>query len=435
MLDIDLVAILDLPNELQGRELQIILSYIRELYLASTALADQNEDTSTLLMKRVKFILMGPGEAGKTTLLHRLIHGKFEGGYGMTDGINMSELVIDDLKISFWDFSGQNIYMNTHLLFFSSDVMYLVIWNPRQHDHHSFISVYLNMIRNYSPSAPVILVTTHAKDTSKITDYTLSIINNQFSSTGKNPGYGPICCYHHVDSQTGIGIQELKRDILKYSLQQPWVVQRVPKIYKKLEIGLKELGNHGRFSLTKNEYLKYCYEVFKIDDESSLHALQLFHNWGIIHVLSLGDIVIEPQKLALVMSSAISYKAEIIYRMGDGKLGLLRHDEIDLVWKEFDESLRPQFLQMFHDYKLAYPLFDSKGQSLQASIVPAMLPDEPLGGGFSPTEEDLKQLYFPVNCKKQASVRLECDYLPVALIPKLQVGMFSLRVSSCCRFD
>jgi hypothetical protein len=128
------------------------------------------------------------------------------------------------------------------------------------------------------------------------------------------------------------------------------------------------------------------------------------------------------------MSSAISYKAEIIYRMGDGKLGLLRHDEIDLVWKDFDESLRPQFLQMFHDYKLAYPLFDSRGQSLCASIVPAMLPDEPLGGGFSPTEEDLKRLYFPLNCKKQASVRLECDYLPVALIPKLQVEGSSIKL-------
>jgi hypothetical protein len=523
VLDIDLVAILDLPNELQGRELQIILSYIRELYLASTTLQDLNEDTSTLLMKRAKIILIGPGEAGKTTLLHRLVHGKFEGGYGMTDGINMTELVIDDLKLTFWDFSGQNIYMNTHLLFFSSEVVYLVIWNPRQHDHHSFITNYLNMIRNYAPTAPVILITTHAKDTSRVTDYTLKMIQNQSShGTGSSlgsrplsglssgpssgpsgppsggssstpsqpsngPTYGPICCYHHVDSQTGIGIQELKKDLVKYSLQQPWVVQRVPKIFKKLEMGLKELNQHGRFSLTRNEYLKYCWEVFKIDEENSLHALQLFHTWGVIHLLSSSpspppssfsgtsfgrqfpdlsssqqtlkatdsspfsssssvtsfcssaemSIILEPQKLALVLSSAISYKAEAIYRMGDGKFGLLRHDEIDLIWKDFDETLRSQFLQIFHDHKLAYPLYDSKGQSLRASIVPAMLPDEPLGGGhggeFFTTEDDLKLLYFPKtppgpglagSC--HASVRIECDYLPIAFIPKLQVRLSSL---------
>jgi GTPase SAR1 family protein len=330
VLDLDLVALLDLPNELQGRELQIILSYLRELALASSTINDLNEDTSTLLMKRIKIIVIGPGEAGKTTLLHRLTHGKFEGGYGMTDGINMTDLVLDDLRISLWDFSGQNIYLNTHLLFYAPvEVLYLLTWNPRQQEQHqAVVSVYLNMIRNYSPSAPVILVTTHAKDTSRVTDYTLQNIERQFSGGGtgtgtgtgtattsghsqssffsssssqpSHPPYGPICCYHHVDSQTGIGIQELKKDILKYSLQQPWVVQRVPKIFKKLEVGLKELANHGRFSLTRNEYLKYCYEVYKIDEESSLHALNLFHTWGIVHVLSLGDIIIEPQKLALV---------------------------------------------------------------------------------------------------------------------------------------
>jgi GTPase SAR1 family protein len=292
-------------------------------------------------MKRAKIILLGPGEAGKTTLLHRLVHGKFEGGYGMTDGINMTEMVIDDLKFIFWDFSGQHIYFNTHLLFFSEQALYLLVWNPRQHEHYSYVRIYLNMIRNYAPLAPVILVTTHAKDTSRVTDYTLKMIQNNHtqepsicsldpfycssssatpaatasaaaassatssatssaaygsaaasasasasSSTVSASGYGPICCYHHIDSLTGIGIQEFKKDLVKYALQQPWVVQRVPKIFKKLEMGLKELSQHGRFSLTRNEFLKYCWEVFKIDEENSIHALELFHTWGVIHLLS-----------------------------------------------------------------------------------------------------------------------------------------------------
>jgi hypothetical protein len=76
-----------------------------------------------------------------------------------------------------------------------------------------------------------------------------------------------------------------------------------------------------------------------------------------------------------VVACAISYKAEVVYRMGDGKLGLLRHDEIDIIWKDYDAPLRSQFLSLFHEYRLAYPLFDSHGASLQASIVPAMLPE------------------------------------------------------------
>lgn len=123
-----------------------------------------------------------------------------------------------------------------------------------------------------------------------------------------------------------------------------------------------------------------------------------------------------------VVACAISYKADVVYRMGDGKLGLLRHDEVDVIWKDYDPPLRSQFLALFHDYRLAYPLFDSHGASLGASIVPAMLPEEPLGGGHLPTENDLKALFFPERCRIQASVRLEFEYLPVALLPKLQVG-------------
>ena len=109
--------------------------------------------------------------------------------------------------------------------------------------------------------------------------------------------------------------------------------------------------------------------------------------------------------------------------MGDGKLGLLRHDEVDVIWKDYDESLRQQFLHMFHEYRLAYPLFDSRGASLEASIVPAMLPEEPLGGGHLASEEELKALFFPQRSRVQASVRLEFEYLPVALLPKLQVPL------------
>jgi hypothetical protein len=137
--------------------------------------------------------------------------------------------------------------------------------------------------------------------------------------------------------------------------------------------------------------------------------------------------------LVQVMACAISYKADVVHRMGDGKLGLLRHEDIHNVWKDYDETLRPQFLQMFHDHKLAYPLFDSRGNPLGASIVPAMLSEEPLSGTRNPSEEDLRRLFLPEKSKVQASIRIEFDYLPVAMLPKFQVS-FSLFfcIFLCC---
>jgi GTPase SAR1 family protein/Leucine-rich repeat (LRR) protein len=424
-LDLNLPEVIDdLPPEFHDKDIQIILSYLREIYLTTNNIVEEDVKVeATVTVKRVKLMFIGPGEAGKTTLIHRLREGKFEGGFGMTDGVSMTDWTIDELRMSCWDFSGQGVYMNTHSLFFSERTVFVLVWNPRQQENQASLDLFFHTIRNASPKAPIILVTTHSKDTSKTSDGILDSFNERF---GQPAGFGKIACYHHIDSSTGVGIQELKTDICKISLRQKFVTQKIPKSYKRLEGGLKDLAKYGRFSLTGREARNFAYEQYKIDDFSCDVALDLFHDWGFIHILPGGDVILEPKKLADVFSCAISYKAEKIYAMGDGKLGLLRHDEIDLVWRNYDVHLQPQFLQMMHDHKLAYPLYDSHSSPLEASIVPAMLPEEPLGGGRFPTENELRALFFPEHAKLQATVRIQFDFLPVNLLPMLQVRLCAL---------
>lgn len=424
-IDINLVEVIDdLPPEFHDKDIQIILSYLRELYLTTnTAEASDVKEEVLVTVKRVKLMFIGPGEAGKTTLIHRLREGKFDGGFAMTDGVNMTDWTIDELRMSCWDFSGQGVYMNTHSLFFSERAVFILVWNPRQHENQASLDLYFNTIRNASPKAPIILVSTHGKDTSKTSDGILDSFNERF---GQPAGFGKIACYHHIDSSTGVGIQELKTDICKVSLRQKFVTQKIPKSFKRLEGGLMDLAKYGRFSLTGREARNFAYEQYKIDDLSCDIALDLFHDWGFIHILPGGDVILEPKKLADVFSCAVSYKAEKIYAMGDGKLGLLRHDEIDLVWRDYDVHLQPQFLQMMHDHKLAYPLYDSHSHPLEASIVPAMLPDEPLGGGRFPSEDELRALFLPEHAKLQATVRIQFAFLPVNLLPNLQVRLSAM---------
>jgi internalin A len=306
-LDLDLVTLLDLPPELSGTDVQTVLSYLRELFLASSAAGEKPEDSNSIIVKRMKIMMVGPGEAGKTTLVHRLIEGKFEGGFSMTDGVSMADLIVDDLRISLWDFSGQSVYMNTHSLFFSTRTVFMIVWNPRQHENETMLFLYFNTVRNCSPLAPIILVSTHAKDTSRMSDGTLEAFEEKF---GPPAGFGPISCYHHIDSYNGFGIQELKRDMVKVALQLPHVTQRIPRIFKKLEAGLKELSNHGRFSLTPAEFFKYASGQYGIDEDSAQVALGLMNEWGQVHLLAEGDIVLEPQKLAQVRI----YIASLLYR-------------------------------------------------------------------------------------------------------------------------
>lgn len=351
---------------------------------------------------------------GKTTLVHRLIHGQFEGSFHMTDGIQMNTWVTTDISFSLWDFSGQNIYHNTHSLFFSTRVIFMLVWNPRQLENESMLEQYFQLIRNCSKKAPIILVSTHAKDTSRMTENAFNTLNRKYgrgseqsmvsasvwgnsvqkgeknstkndnndknvsknaqnsnnsnsnstvsstfpTSSSKISRNGPICCYHHIDSLSGVGLLELRNDIIEYSLKQPFVEQRVPYSYLKLEHGIQELAQNGRFAITTYEFITYATELYHISPEGAKLVLVLFHDWGIVHILSENDIILDPQQLSNIMTCVVSYKADMLYKMGDGKLGLLRHNEIGTIWKQYDEALRPLLLQLIHQYKLAYPLFD-----------------------------------------------------------------------------
>ena len=60
------IHIMELPPEFANMSNDDILSYLRLL-----------NSGGTVAWRRVKMLLLGPGEAGKTTLVHRLISGEF----------------------------------------------------------------------------------------------------------------------------------------------------------------------------------------------------------------------------------------------------------------------------------------------------------------------------------------------------------------------
>ena len=83
-------------------------------------------------------MLVGLGEAGKTSLLNALMktHNENEQVFVpplITDGINIKEWEVglpDKTKLTYymWDFAGQSVYYNTHQFFLSSRAIYILVW-------------------------------------------------------------------------------------------------------------------------------------------------------------------------------------------------------------------------------------------------------------------------------------------------------------------
>lgn len=149
------------PPEVQNRGLNAIMSYLKRLMSGS------------VLFKRTKLMLVGLGEAGKTSLLNALMSkksGKKAGSEAIatsiTDGINIKEWVVSledqsTLTYFMWDFAGQSVYYNTHQFFLSSRALYILVWNVRLGSEYAGLDFWLSSISCHAPGAPIFIVGTH----------------------------------------------------------------------------------------------------------------------------------------------------------------------------------------------------------------------------------------------------------------------------------
>jgi GTPase SAR1 family protein len=83
--------------------------------------------------RRCKILLVGNGNAGKTTLAYVLRGLDPDHGEGSTHGIRFYPYVDPGdpgTKRLMWDFGGQEIYHNAHRIFIKAGTVFLVVWNP-----------------------------------------------------------------------------------------------------------------------------------------------------------------------------------------------------------------------------------------------------------------------------------------------------------------
>lgn len=147
------ISLVTPPPEIVHRGMDSVMTYLKRLISGSVEL------------KRTKLMLVGLGQAGKTSLLRALKNVKTE-NCEVTDGISIEDWNVSlengsTLTYSMWDFAGQSVYYNTHQFFLSPKGIYLLVWNVRLGSEYAGLEFWLSSISCHAPGAPVIIVGTH----------------------------------------------------------------------------------------------------------------------------------------------------------------------------------------------------------------------------------------------------------------------------------
>ncbi|XP_046560391.1 probable serine/threonine-protein kinase roco11, partial [Haliotis rubra] len=387
------------PNEVVSRGFEPVKAYLKRLAGGFTA------------CRRTKLMLVGLGGAGKTSLLKALMshNKKTEGtkGEDITDGIVIQPWTVktdDDIEITYntWDFAGQTLYYNTHQFFLSKRAVYILLWSTRQGFEHAGLDFWLSSIACHAPKTPIFVVGTHCDQVPKA-DIPVSELTRR---------YPQIAGFHFISSVTGMGVADLEKQLLKVTLEQKNMGEKIPQVWLNLE--KKILAARSSTSILKWEVIKeYGMEVGIYDEKDIKEAVQFLHELGTVQYfdndfLLEDQIVINPQWIVNVMSCVVSVKTP--YQEDAGRFS---HKYISDVWKDYPPSLHQWLLQLTEEFDLTFPL-----PKEPVNIVPCLLPPE------EPSEIENWAEGSRFEDTRQTKMVYKFAYLPAGLFNRAQVRLF-----------
>jgi len=343
-----------------------------------------------IVLNEAKLILIGEGEVGKTSLLGALRGDEWVENRPTTHGVevDIKSLVVADadsnaeITLNGWDFGGQNIYRHTHQLFFTAPAIYLAVWNPRRGPEQCRVDEWIKMVKHRAlddtrpdDTPRILVIATHGGPKERLDHIDEQALRDEFGDL--------IVEFHHLDSKSEEGLEELKQLIARTANKIPSVGRTVPASWKRVLDTLRQRSETDAW-ITYEDFQKLCSSQ-KVDLALAKTYAAILNELGhLIHystdpVLK-ETVILKPEWL----SKAISFVLED--RQVKEQNGLVRHGRLSELWDDparggdrYPRALHPVFIKLMERCDLSYPVkfseADAPPTSLMAQLVPSQRPD------------------------------------------------------------
>ena len=225
----------------------------------------QTEQTQPL--NEAKLLIVGQGSVGKTSLVNRLLHNRFNQHENKTEGISIQSWQVRDIQLNVWDFGGQEIMHATHQFFLTKRSLYLLVLDSRSNEEGNQLEYWLKIIQSFGGKSPVIVIG------NKIDQHQLEL-----DRRGLQLKYPNIKAFIETSCQTGEGIESLEAVIAKEVNQLNHIKDELPLSWFELKNQLEQMK---RDYIPYPEYIKLCQDK-DINEQSQQTLIGFLHDLGVV---------------------------------------------------------------------------------------------------------------------------------------------------------
>ncbi|MFL6334657.1 MAG: COR domain-containing protein [Pyrinomonadaceae bacterium] len=224
-------------------------------------------------LNEAKLILLGRGTVGKTSLVNRLVHGRFEPGEKKTEGIQITEWPLrlngnEEVRLNVWDFGGQEIMHATHQFFLTERSLYLLVLNGREGGEDADADYWLRLVESFGGDSPVIVVL------NKIKEHPFDVVRRALQQK-----YPFIRDFIKTDCADGTGIEEVRRAVVRETDRLEHLRDAFPAAWFSIK---ERLAGMKKNYLSFEEYRRFCEQQGEQDAKAQEALAGYLHNLGIV---------------------------------------------------------------------------------------------------------------------------------------------------------